>query len=148
MERGKKKESIMHATQSCVRMFGYIEHMPFAPMPAPAFAPNLIDLVCTMPPGSQKYKCLCSMCCGVSRPVTKHTIEAHLMQDQNLFKSISDDSEFAISVRSHIIETSQLLAQLHGSHGALATAPGAGRSHPDGSEGMFLGVFEKSQFNA
>jgi hypothetical protein len=125
-------------------MFGYIEHVPFAPTPAPMFALNLIDLVRTMPPGSQKYNCLCSTCRGVSRPVTKHTIEAHLMQDQNLFKSLSGDSEFMISVRSHIIETLQLLAQLHGSYGAPATAPGAGGSHPDGSEGMFLSVFEKS----
>jgi hypothetical protein len=95
MERGKKKRVV---TQSCVRMFGYIEHVPFAPMPAPVFAPNFIDLVHTMPPVSQRYICLCSMCCGVSRPVTKRTIEAHLMQDWNLFKSLSGDSEFAISM--------------------------------------------------
>ena len=131
-----------------LRENAYIEHVPFAPTPAwPAFAftPNLNDLVRTMPPSSQKYKCLCSTCHGVSRLITKRTIEAHLKQDQDLFKSISGDSDFAISVRSHIIATSSLLAQLHGGHRAHGTAPGTSGSrgsHPDRSEGAFLIVFE------
>ena len=106
-----------------------------------------------MPPSSQKYKCLCSTCHGVSRLITKRTIEAHLKQDQDLFKSISGDSDFAISVRSHIIATSSLLAQLHGGRALgrsqfrfdrdqlpLGVAQGPGQLVPLGGQRDALGV--------
>ena len=65
------------------------------------------------------------------------TIEVHLRQDQDLINSIPGDSEFAISLRSHIIKTSWLLYQLRGGHGAPDTAPDAGRSYSDGPKGAF-----------
>ena len=118
-----------------------LEHVPFAPMSALSLRSEPHQSCHTMPPSSAKYKCLCSTCRGVSKPITSRTIKTHLEDDQDLFKSISGDPDFAISVRSHIITTSNLLAQLRGSHGAHDTQPGASSSHPGRSEGAFSSVF-------
>lgn len=131
----KKRDNQLHE-RICL-----LEHIPFTPMSALLLCSEPHQFCHTMPPSSAKYKCLCSTCCGVSKPITSHTIKTHLEGDQDLFKSISGDLDFAISVQLHIIVTSNLLAQLCGSHGAHGIPPGASSSHLGCSEGVFSSVF-------
>ena len=69
---------------------------------------------------------------------SKHTIEVHLNQDQRFYKSLPPDADFAISVRSRIIETAQLLAQLHGGPIVLDSALDAGGFLPDSPKGALF----------
>lgn len=72
------------------------------------------------------------------------TIGTHLSQDRALLDSIPGDSEFAISLRSHVIKTSWLLYRLRGGHGAPDTAPGVGGSDLNGPEGALSKITNRT----
>ena len=69
--------------------------------------------------------------------ITKRTIEAHLAQDRDFYKSLSADTQFAIFVRSQIITMSHLLAHLQGSSVELYSTPSTGGSPSSSLEGAF-----------
>ena len=72
--------------------------------------------------------------------VTKRTIEAHLTRDKEFFQSLSADTQFAIFVRSRIIEMSHLLANLQGNPVEPHTTPNTGGSLSAGLQGVFLKI--------
>ena len=113
-------------------------HAPHQSTRTTSLCKNYIDLSVTMPPVPQKYTCLCSQCHEKSRLASKRTIEVHLGNDKRFYSSLSAETDFAIYVRLCIIETAQLLGQLHGSPIVLDTAPDAGGSHPDSPEGVLF----------
>lgn len=95
-------------------------------------------LCMNMPPAAAKYICPCSKCLGVSRSLTKRTIETHLQQDCQFLQTLSSDGESAILVQSCISQTRELLSWLHQGPILPGTVPDTDGSHSDGPEGALI----------
>ena len=88
----------------------------------------------------QNYACPCSKREGGSNGVTKRTVEAHLRRDQDLLQSLPSETDLAISVRSAIDRTTQLLSKLLGGHMLPNLALDLEGSCSVGSQGVFTAI--------
>lgn len=87
---------------------------------------------------TQKYRCTCSKCDVGSKEVSRRTIEAHLLKDQQFLETLLPGTDTAVFVKSCIDRTCIFLSQVHGGTRILGTALDADGSRPEGSEGVFL----------
>ena len=84
---------------------------------------------------AQKYRCLCSKCDMGQKVISKHTIEAHLLKENEFLETLLPGTDTALFVKSCIDWMCIFPSQLHGGTKVLNTALDA-----DGSRRCVLEV--------